>query len=283
MRIVPRPTRDILGEGPLWSAREGALFWVDIIGKALHRLDLADDAVTSWDMPEMTGWVIEREHAPGFVAGLQSGFYMLTLEPFHLELLAPLEADLPGNRMNDAKADAAGRIWAGTMPVGCDRPSGALYRLDADRGVHRIDGGYTIANGPAFSADGQWLYHTDSALGLIYRYRLGEDGAATARAVHIAFEADWGKPDGMTVDAQGGLWVAHWGPGLVSRFDPSGKRERSIQLPASQITSCCFAGPGLDRLFVTSASDGLPGEPEAGALFEVDAGVRGLAPSRYAG
>lgn len=280
--VVARDTRDTLGEGPMWSARDDAVYWVDILGRRLNRLRLADGAVDEWAMPDVIGWVIEREDAAGFVAGIGRQFAALTLDPFRIETLADPEPEVEGNRFNDAKADAAGRIWAGSMPFTCDRPSGSLYRLDPDGSATRVDTGYTIANGPAIPAEPGWLLQTDTALATIFRYRIADDGALVDRTPFIAFEPQWGSPDGMTFDAEGGLWVACWGGSRVIRFDPDGRPERTIALPASQITSMTFAGTDLDRMFVTSAADGVD-EPLGGALFEVDPGCRGLAPHRYRG
>lgn len=282
-RVIEAAPRSRLGEGPFWSERQQALFWVDILGQSVFRLRFADGQVRRWVVPEMIGWLIERERVAGFIAGLQSGFAYLELEPLRVTPIADPEPGLPANRMNDAKADVRGRIWAGTMPVSADEPSGALYRLDADLRITCWDRGYLITNGPAFSADGRYLYHTDSGRGLVYRFELDAAGDVRDRRVFLEFDAGEGKPDGMTVDAEGGLWIALWGGARVSRYTADGRLDRSIGLPVSQITSCCFAGPGLDRLFVTSASDGVPDEPLAGALFEVDARVRGMAPRRFAG
>lgn len=280
--VVAGSGRAALGEGPLWSEREQAVFWVDILGCRLHRLSLADGAVQRWDLPEAIGWVIERERAPGFIVGLASGFHELALPEVALRPIVDPEPDRPGNRMNDAKADARGRIWAGTMPFSCRGATGALYRLDPDRRCTRVDAPYTIANGPAIAADGATLFHTDTALRTVFRFAVRDDGTLGPRTPHIVFDKDWGNPDGMTLDAEGGLWVAHWGTGRVSRFDPAGMRERSIALPASQITSMTFAGDALDRMFVTSAADGVD-EEHAGALFEVDPGCRGLPTQRFGG
>lgn len=275
--------RDTLGEGLLWSSRDTALYWTDILAPALNRLSLADGAIDRWAMPEPIGWVIERRTAPGFIAGFQSGFAELTIDPIAITPMLDPEPDLPDNRLNDAKADRAGRIWAGSMPFAADRPTGSLYRLDTDRQVIRMDTGYIVANGPAFSPDGRWLYHNDTGLRRVYRFALTEDGMLGERTTFIQFAADWGRPDGMTVDAEGGLWIAHWGGGRISRFTPDGTLDRSIALPASQITNICFAGPDLDRMFVTSAAEGLADEPLAGCLFEVRSGVRGLPPGTFAG
>ncbi len=281
--IVERRARDRLGEGPLWSPRDDALYWVDILGCRLNRLSLGDGAIAQWTLKEPIGWIIERASAGGFIAGLQSGFAELRLDPFVVTPFHDPEPDRPDNRMNDAKADMAGRIWAGTMPFDCGGATGSLYRLDPDRRVTRVDSGYTIANGPALMPGSDFLFHTDSKLGHVYRYRIADDGSLVDRAVFLDFSDSDGTPDGMTFDAEGGLWIALWGAGRVERYTPDASLDRSIALPAAQLTSCAFAGANLDRLFVTSAADGNAASPYAGALFEVDAGVRGLAPCQFAG
>lgn len=282
VRTIQRDRRDRLGEGVLWSSRDNAVFWVDILGQRLNRLSLAGDAVEGWDMPDVLGWVIEREDRPGFVAGLGRRFAGLTLDPVTVETIAAPEDEREGNRFNDAKADAHGRIWAGSMPFGCDKPSGSFYRLDVDGGATRIEDGYTIPNGPAIPPEGDFLLHTDTAKKTIYRYTVRDDGALADRTPFIVFEDGWGHPDGMTFDAEGSLWVACWGASCVMRFTPDGRVDRHIALPASQITNCAFAGEALDRMFVTSASDGVD-EAAGGCLFEVDPGCRGLPPFRYRG
>jgi xylono-1,5-lactonase len=282
-RVVERAQRDLLGEGPLWSSRDNALYWVDILAPALHRVSLSDGSSRSWRMPELIGWVIERENGAGLIAGFQNGFAELTLDPFQIRTIADPEAHLPANRLNDAKADASGRIWAGSMSVNADVPSGGLYRLDANHSVTVMDSGYVIANGPAFSPAHDYLYHTDSGRGLVYRFALNGDGTLGERIVFIRFEAGWGKPDGMTVDVEGALWIAHWGAGRVSRFTPEGEIDRVVRLPTAQLTSCAFAGENLNRMFVTSASIGNERDPLAGSLFEVDPGTCGFNPGKFAG
>jgi sugar lactone lactonase YvrE len=233
-------------------------------------------------MPEPLGWVVERQ-AGGFIAGFQSGFAELDLDPLTIRPFADPEPNLPGNRMNDGKADADGHIWCGTMDMAEEADLGALYRLAPDRSILRMDDGYRVPNGPAFSADGAWLYHSDTARRTIYRFRRIAGGHIADRHVFIRFSAENGHPDGMTVDAEGGLWVAHWGGGCISRFDPEGALERRIALPAQQITNVTFAGEALDRMFVTSAAIGLPEGGADGSLFEVDSGARGLSSHQFAG
>jgi sugar lactone lactonase YvrE len=283
-RVIQRPGRDQLGEGLLWSARENAVYWVDILAPAVHRLALGDETVSSWTIPEKIGWVLERSERPGFIAGLQSGFHELTLDPLVCRRLLDPEPGLPNNRLNDAKVDHLGRIWAGTMDCAEEHDTGALYRLEADLSVSRQDSGYIVTNGPALSPAHDVFYHTDSPRGVVYRFTFTAEGEIRDKTVFLRFPADWGFPDGMTVDAQGALWVAHWGGGRVSRFTPDGKLDRVITLPASQVTNCVFAGAELDRLFVTSAATGKADEALAGSLFEVDPrGARGLAPYYFAG
>jgi D-xylonolactonase len=283
-RVIQRPMRDQLGEGLLWSAREDAVYWVDILWQALHRLSLADESVTSWPMPERIGWVVERRDRPGFIAGLQSGFCELTVNPVVCRHRVNPEPHYPNNRMNDATVDRHGRIWAGTMDCDAQLETGSLYCLDTNFKVTRRDTGYIVTNGPAFTPAHDFVYHNDTARGVVYRFAVTPDGELRDKKEFLKFPQEWGLPDGMTVDAEGCLWIAHWGGARVSRFDPDGDLERLIRLPASQITNCVFAGSGLDRLFVTSAAVGRETEPLSGALFEVDTGgVRGLAPHYFAG
>ena len=281
-QLVERDIRDTLGEGTLWSARDNALYWTDIVAPALNRLSLSNGKVDRWTMPEPLGWVAERQSG-GFIAGLQSGFASLTLDPLLIEPIGDPEPDLPGNRMNDGKADADGRIWCGTMDMAEEADSGAFYRLDPDGRWTRMDSGYRVPNGPAFSPCGNWLYHTDSARRSVYRFARTDGGGLADRALFIQFGEEDGYPDGMTVDAEGHLWIAHWDGARISRFSPEGKLDRAIALPARQITNICFAGAGLDRMFVSSAAVGLPESDYDGALFEVDAGVRGLPTPLFAG
>ena len=280
--IVPRDTQDSLGEGAFWSARENAFFWVDILAPALNRLSLTDNHITRWPMPEPLGWVVERESG-GFIAGFKSGFAELELNPVAIRSIGDPEPDLPNNRMNDGKADAAGIIWCGTMDMAETQDNGSLYRFGPDRRWTRMDGGYHVPNGPAFSPDGIWFYHSDTARRTVYRFRRLADGELVDREPFITFTEADGHPDGMTVDADGGLWIAHWGGGRVSRFHENGTLDRAIPLPARQITSIAFAGALLDRMFVTSAATGLAASAADGALFEVRAGVTGLLPGRFAG
>jgi xylono-1,5-lactonase len=282
-RVIETGRRCRLGEGPYWSVRQQALYWVDILGQTVFRLRPTDGSVATWQMPEMIGWLIERANSDGFVAGMQRDIVYLGLEPLSITPIARPEPDLPGNRLNDAKADARGCIWAGTVPLSADGQTGSLYRMDPNGRVTCRDRGYMVSNGPAMSPDGRYLYHNDSRLGFVYRFELDDDGALRNRSVFLRFRPDRGAPDGMTVDSSGALWIALWGAACVSRYTADGHFDRTVKLPASQITNCAFGGAALDRMFVTSAAEGADGEALAGALFEIDPQVTGIAPSLFAG
>ena len=274
----------ILGEGPLWSKRDQCIYWVDILSHNLHACYLSGESKT-WHFPEPIGWVIERE-AGGFIAGLMSGFAEVTLEPLTIKHIATPYPHEPENRLNDAKADDRGRIWAGSMHKPITKVSGGFYRLNTDLSWQEVDGPYKIANGPTFSADHATVYHTDTGKNEIYVFDV-IDGELANKTLWLTFPEDWGGPDGMTTDAQGGIWIAHWGPGKVTRFNPDATVDFSIDLPAKQITSLCFAGDALDRVFVTSASENLPEDREGGTLFEIPSdllrGHTGLEPQKFGG
>lgn len=280
-RMIARDGADMLGEGTIWSARDDAVYWVDILAPALNRLSLKDGAVERWAMPEPLGWVAERAGG-GFIGGFKSGFAEISLYPLTITPIGDPEPDLPGNRMNDGKADAQGQIWCGTMDMAEESDSGSLYRLTPDLVWQQMDTGYRVPNGPAFSPCGNWLYHSDTARRIMYRFARTADGIAD-RQPFISFTDADGYPDGMTVDADGHIWVAHWGGGRISRFTPDGRLDRAIALPARQVTNICFAGPDLDRMFVSSAAIGLDATPYDGGLFEVDCGARGLPTHLFAG
>jgi xylono-1,5-lactonase len=283
------PAAATLGEGPLWSSREAALYWVDIKAPALHRFRPADGDKTSWVMPERIGWVIERAEKEGLVAGFKNrGFAFLTPGTMAVETIGHPEPDYPDNRFNDAKADSFGRIWAGTMDDNEREASGALYRLDPDLDWHRMDKGYVVTNGPALSRDNRLLYHTDTFEGTIYVFDLADSGKLSNKRVFVTIPEGDGYPDGMACDAEGYLWVAHWGGWRITRFTPQGEVDRVIEMPVSQVTSVAFGGPNLDRLFITSAAIGLDEkdleeQPLAGGLFALDPGVKGLPAGLFGG
>lgn len=280
-RKIERDVRDTLGEGALWCPRDGAFYWVDILAPALNRLALKTGEIARWEMPAPLGWVAERA-AGGLMGGFRDGVAPISLAPLEVGERSDPEPHLPGNRMNDGKADRDGTIWCGTMDMAEEQDIGTLYRLSPEGDWQVIDSGYAVPNGPAFSPCGKWLYHSDTGRRVIYRFTLDGQGASN-REPFIRFDEADGYPDGMITDAEAFLWIAHWDGGRISRYDPDGRHVRSIELPARRITNIAFAGESLDRMFVTSAATGLPASEFDGALFEVDSGVRGNPPGVYQG
>jgi sugar lactone lactonase YvrE len=279
-----------LGEGALWSAEEQALYWVDILQPRILRYDPATGAKAEWPMPEPIGFIALRRRG-GLVAGLRSGFHLIDLPEGRVTPIGNPEPDRTGNRFNDGKVDPMGRLWAGTVEMGCAEPTGAFYRLDPDHRWHRMDDGYIVTNGPAFSPDGSILYEADSERRVVYAYDLDlAGGAISNRRPFVIFADDGtdGVPDGMTVDRDGHLWVAHWGGGRVSRFRPDGTLDHAIPIPAPHVTSCTFGGPGLTTLYVTCARSGmseaaLQQYPLAGGVFAIAGAGSGLPGTHFAG
>ena len=286
-RAVTKPGM-ILGEGPIWSARDNALYWLDIRGQKLFRLNFSDNSQQSWDMPGMIPWIVERRSG-GFVVAILRTVCALTLDPFKLTPLFDIEGDKTGNRLNDAKVDPHGRLWTGTMDLAFKDRTAALYRIDPDLSVHQIDTGYVCTNGPAFSVDGTIMYHNETHDGIVYAYDIAADGSASNKRIFAKFADGVGLPDGCTVDADDGLWVSHYGGGRCSRYKPDGVLDFDLMIPAKQSTSLTFAGPNLDRMFNTTAAQPPvdADDPLAGTLFEMPQawlrGHKGVAATPFAG
>ena len=282
-KVVAGTPKSVLGEGPVWVESIQQLVWVDIVGQSVHHRSLDSNFTETLALDEPIGWVLPTHDQAMMIAGMKSGFWEFDLVVGKRRLIGDPEPDRPDNRLNDAKVDSGGRIWAGSKDDTDRAPSGALYRLDHDLAWHRIDDGYGVANGPTFSPDGLVLYHTDSARRVIYRFDMDASGRLDGKRVWIEFPESWGSPDGMTTDEAGCIWVAHWGGGCISRFDADANLLARYDLPARNVTSCCFAGPARDRLFVTTAA--LDDEESAygGCLFELEPGVTGAPTAMFGG
>jgi sugar lactone lactonase YvrE len=279
----------LLGEGPLWSVREQALYWVDILGHRLHRYSPTEGRRT-WEFEQEVSAVAERAETSELIITQRHAFAAFNPETGALRHLVRVEDDLPGNRFNDGKCDRLGRFWAGTMDFDCRSATGSLYRLAPDLSIERIDSEYIVTNGPAWSGDHSMLFHNDSVNGRVYAFDFdAESGKVANKRVFLQFSAEEGSPDGMTTDAEGGLWIAHWGAGKVTRHDTAtGKVLRTIELPCSQVTSCAFGGADLRTLFITTAANGLTQEqrerePLAGGLFAIDLDIAGLPAHAFRG
>ncbi|MBB5694990.1 SMP-30/gluconolactonase/LRE family protein [Muricoccus pecuniae] len=270
-----------LGEGALWDDRIARLWWVDIRGRRLHRADEAGGSRASWDLAEEPGHAALTDDPARLILGLRSGPGLFEPATGRLERLAAPEGHDPSrHRLNDGKADAAGRLWFSTMEEGEEAPEGALHLLLGPGRAPRVAGPFTVANGPAFSPDGRTLYLGDSPAHTVFAYAM-RDGRLGERREFIRFAGDDGFPDGMTVDAEGCLWVAHWDGGRVSRFGPDGAHRGSIALPVPKVTSLAFGGADFRTLFITTAGgEGREDEGPAGGLFAVRTEVAGLPAGR---
>jgi D-xylonolactonase len=276
-----------LGEGTVWNAADASLYFVDVHGRELLAFTPATGAQRRWPMPQRIGWVVPRA-AGGWIAGLESGVAALQLEPqVQVEWLHRLHAEGSSMRLNDAKADAAGRLWFGSLNNGNEsQPDGRLYRWVPGAAPTEVDAGYCVTNGPTFSLDGRTMFHTDSVRATVYAYAIGEDGTAGDRQPWLRFEPGEGYPDGMTTDARGELWIAHWGGARVTRRGAQGEVLQTIELPVPNVTNVAFGGPALEDLYISTARAGLDeaalqAAPLSGSLFVVRGAGRGLPAGRF--
>lgn len=277
-----------LGEGPVWVEAENAVYWVDIFSNKAHRYGLAGGEKTTWTFDFAVTSLNPRRDG-GFIGTIQDGFATINFDVLSASPIQLPEADQPGNRFNDGKVDNSGRYWAGTMDIEQVGESGSLYRLDPDLSVQQVDTDYIICNGPAFNIENTIIYHTDSIKRVIYALDIAADGSLSNKRVFTQFtQEDEGVPDGMTVDSEDCLWVAHFGGARLTRYSPAAEILEVVPLPALNITSCTFGGAELDTLYITSASTAMSDEqlaqyPLAGSLFSFQPGVKGLPTPLFAG
>lgn len=277
---------NLCGEGPLWDEREEALYWTDITGRRLYRYLWRERQREQLSEGFQVGG-FSRQEDGGFVVTNNDGIWLW--RPGNDPLLLAKEADGQECVMNDCAADPEGRVYSGSWHLdekGHSAPS-YLFRVDCDGTVHVADDGICFSNGLAFSPDCSTMYFADTVARVIFAYDWRRsDGALRNRREFARIDRSEGVPDGLSVDAAGYVWCAHWFGGCVSRFDPDGRRERVVKFPAKQTSSVAFGGPELDELYVTTAalSNALVLAPEGydpdsvfvgGPLYRVRAGIRG--------
>jgi sugar lactone lactonase YvrE len=277
-----------VGEAPHWDNRTDTLLFVDLTGGMVFRYDRSGTQLGSFSVGQELGAVVPRRRG-GLVLAVRDGIAVAADTGAGFEVTAPVERDIPGNRMNDAKCDPAGRLLAGTMAFDLSPYAAALYRVEPGWSFGQVVPGVTQSNGIAWSPDGSRMYFIDSATqGIdVFDYDTGTGSAANRRRL-VTIDAALGIPDGMTADDQGNLWVACFGGAAVRCFSPAGVQLDEVFFPVSQVTSCAFGGPGLADLYVTTAAYRLSAgqlarEPYAGATFVCRPGAAGLPASSFAG
>ncbi|WP_085505003.1 SMP-30/gluconolactonase/LRE family protein [Thalassobacillus devorans] len=273
-----------LGEGPSWDREQQVLYWVDIEGKKVNIFDPSSGKNREIPVDQRLGAVVPR-NSGGAIAAMENGYYTLDLETGETRPIIDPEEGMTENRFNDGKCDPEGRFWAGTMSYSGIPENGALYCLDTHMKVEKKVDHVSTSNGLAWSPDHHFMYFIDTPTKQVVRYEY-DQGSGTIQnpAIVVEIPDGEGKPDGMTIDMEGNLWIAHWGGSKVSVWNPDkGEQLRTIPVPALNVTSCAFGGKEMNELYITTASVGMEEEdlrkyPSAGGLFKVKTEVTG-APS----
>ena len=276
-----------VGEGPVWDPRSGKVIWVDIPNNHVFSTDPTSGQTTRRELDKAAGIVLPRASG-GYVAALQDGFYALP-DDGEPELISPVDADNPITRLNDGETDPQGRFWAGTMGWEAEPNAGALYRLDPDGTVTQVLAGITISNGLGWSPDGSTMYYVDTPTMRVDRFDFDPvSGDITNRREFVTVRHGGGRPDGLTVDSEGAVWVATW-PGYgVHRYLPDGTLDAVIPLPVSNVSSIELGGPDMRDAWITTAWELLSDEehaaqPLAGSLFHTRVQVPGQVRVPFAG
>ncbi len=274
--------QSLLGEGVRWDARRGELLWVDVLAGCVHR-DLVDEdgdliPVRVYELPGTVGAITPISGDDGWLLAAERGFVHLRLDGSYRSIA---EVAGHGTRMNDAACDPEGRFWAGTLADDHHDGAAALYCLDGTGCCEMVLEGLTISNGLGWSPDGHTMYLVDSGPRVIYTFAFDPGtGDLSGQQVMVTLSEEIGTPDGLTVDAAGDLWVAIYGGGCVRRYSPDGQLREALVVPAVQATCCGFAGPGMNRLYVTTATEEWDdeqrrAEPAAGLVYRIDTEATG--------
>jgi len=271
------------GEGPFWDSRRERLLHVDMLAGTV--VDLADPDEPVRHPVGSVAAVIRHRASGGFILALEHGFAFADDDLRVVEHLASIIDDA-GIRLNEGGCDPQGRFYCGSMAYDETPGAASVYRLDGDGSVATVLDGVSVSNGLQWSADGETAFYNDSPTGRVDAFDFDAgSGTFGDRRPFVTVPDSEGSPDGMAIDAEGGIWIALFGGGRVHRYDPDGSLSEVIELPVSQVTACCFGGSDLRTLFITTSNDGLDpdAEPEAGSVYCVDAGVTGAVPHAFAG
>lgn len=276
----------VLGEGPSWDMEKQVLYWVDIEQGDIHQYDPIRQHSQKMSCGQKIGAVVPTATGT-LLAAMQHGFYEVEWSSGKMTPIVDPEKEKSENRFNDGKCDPFGRFWAGTLSMEQEKNAAALYVMDQNRHVRKMLDGVTTSNGMAWTEDHRTMYYIDSPTKQVaaFEYDLESGDIANRRTVVTIPEGE-GAPDGMTIDAEGMIWVAQWGGYKVCRWNPeTGKKLVEISLPVARVTSCCFGGKELDVLYITTASIGItkeePNQPHAGGLYRIKPGVKGTPTYRF--
>jgi len=284
-------TRDLLGESPVWDERERALYWIDSRQRLVRRLEPASGALQQWTLPQEIGSIALGDGSSLLVA-LEDGFHRLDLSSGRAMPLARIKHPTAPMRLNDGRTDRRGRFVCGSMVLGRREGAGVVYQVREDAGqvqVREIDRGFSTSNSICFSPDGRWLYFSDSHARQVWRtpYDTATGRTLGPREPFIDTRPLDTAPDGATVDAEGGLWIALVLTGELARFDERGRLDSRIRTGVPYVTCPCIGGAALDTIYLTTLRDTgnmlRTDHPDAGALLAIhDTGVRGLTEVRFA-
>ena len=272
-----------LGEGPVWDSKRQTIIWVDILNGIIHEYSPTQKQYRTIATPSMVGAVALKPDG-NLIAALQNGLAFVDRTSGAISMLHDPESHLPGNRFNDGKCDPAGRFWVGTMALSEEPGAGSLYMIEKDLSHSRKIAGVSISNGLAWSPDHKTFYYIDTPTMEVVAYDYDiRTGEIAGKRTAITIPENQGFPDGMTIDRDGMLWIAHWDGWQVTRWDPgAGTQLLSLSLPVARVTSCTFGGADFQDLYITTARVGLTEEqlaqqPLAGRLFVVaDCGYAGV-------
>ena len=279
--------RCLLAEGPHWHAERNSFSWVDIEGKKLFEYNFNSKEIKEHSIPYRVSTIVQND-ANNLILGLQGGIGSFNLETEILTWLLDLEKEYPNRRCNDGKCDPAGRLWVGIMDEACTADEGSLYCIETDFTKHKKVDYLSIPNGIVWSLDKKRMYHIDSPTYTVKSYLYDNTtGHILFEKIAITIPQDLGSPDGMCIDEEGMVWIAHWGGFGVYRWNPeTGELLSKIEIPVPLASSCAFAGKNLDSLVITTASTELSEEQKeqyhlSGSIFIANPGVKGIAPYKF--
>jgi sugar lactone lactonase YvrE len=282
-------TRAQAGECPVWNEEEQAIYWTDVLDERIHRFYPETGMHDTFNMDVSVSGIGLRSRG-GLVLATWKGFAFWDEQTTDLEIFSNPPEEQEGSRFNDAAVDRKGRFWAGAWGgMGKLDPTNKLYRLDPDGSIKTMETGIIISNGIGWSPDNETMYFTDSPRRTIYAYDFDfPSGEIDNRRIFAKLPEEEGEPDGLAVDSEGFVWSARWDGWKITRFDPEGSIEREIHLPVQRPTSCTFGGPGLDELYITTASVGLTtkelnNQPLAGDLIKLQTEFKGDIEPKYLG